>query len=878
MIDIKNYYLNNSVKLARQLVVPKRYLAAFVYFYKGEKIPSIFKNIKEVFNTNDGYRDMFDSFIAETFELASHKKIASIKKPEYQNMFLMNNYPFNNSLENGLHIIKDVLGFEDISEISDDLLYKLMDIRFPMVKETCDKNQIINCGIDQNIFDFVIARECLLNQTKLSPSEIAKEFYDLLIYGELLEEVIHNVRLENREKCIKTIKSLSIATFDPRFEISELEQLISISISELFYYVGSDINILINVVNYFADKPENVIPELLNNYLSTMDKDYFDILSRREKETLEKIGEDYSLTRERIRQIEVREIEKFNEFYLNNFCSETKNLIFVFPKVSSIFPLECLKEELGKNYDCFRNLMCSIKYAGEAKYYKNLDSVVESERVYLFFQRMIDEVLGNYFKKSDLDDKINACLESLSGYGLNEIVIKNYVSSSYKEKEFTYVKEGFRLSKAYELEFVLENYFDDGFHFSDEEHIKKVNEYTREEFGDILFDYEELNIPKAHIIQALLERTHARLVSRGTYIHRSKAHDLPIELVEKIISYLKEKNRPLGYSDLFETFKDELNALGIDNKYALQGAMSIYFGELFKGKRDYVMPIEINQTLRDSMHSWVASRKGIFTYEDFAKEFKGVAQSVFMSALYEVGNIAYFWMQGYINVNSLNISESDKTKLKQLIDELISQYPMEYCSADELFDLANEKMRYFIINNGMKYSYDLFSVAQIIFANDYKFKRPLLGSKNAIFESNNEMIDGYLAQRNTVKLVKMRKYIDSKTAHSPDEYNTIFSIIKNKWNEFIALDIDTIVRKETIIVPEKEIVRLDVVIEMLLEHNESINIEEEIVNKFFFKELAGMVVNKYLIFGLVNTFLHDKYEVLAEGNKYRGGTFFLKYK
>ena len=30
--------------------------------------------------------------------------------------------------------------------------------------------------------------------------------------------------------------------------------------------------------------------------------------------------------------------------------------------------------------------------------------------------------------------------------------------------------------------------------------------------------------------------------------------------------------------------------------------------------------------------------------------------------------------------------------------------------------------------------------------------------------------------------------------------------------------------------------------------------------------------------GLVNTFLHDKYSVTADSNKYRGGTFFIKNK
>jgi len=54
--------------------------------------------------------------------------------------------------------------------------------------------------------------------------------------------------------------------------------------------------------------------------------------------------------------------------------------------------------------------------------------------------------------------------------------------------------------------------------------------------------------------------------------------------------------------------------------------------------------------------------------------------------------------------------------------------------------------------------------------------------------------------------------------------------------------------------------------------------EEDIVEKFFSKEIAGMQSNRYLILGLVNTFFHEKYEVSAEGNKYRGETFFITKK
>ncbi len=63
-----------------------------------------------------------------------------------------------------------------------------------------------------------------------------------------------------------------------------------------------------------------------------------------------------------------------------------------------------------------------------------------------------------------------------------------------------------------------------------------------------------------------------------------------------------------------------------------------------------------------------------------------------------------------------------------------------------------------------------------------------------------------------------------------------------------------------------------------LGQKDTLNVEEDIVEKIFLKGIAGMQSNRYLILGLVNTFFHEKYDVSAEGNEYRGGTFFITKK
>ena len=878
MINLKQYTLDNSIKANRYILVPKRYVVGLAYRHSDEKAPAIFKIFSELFNSNQTHRQEFDSFIDSTFELDAKKRIVLLKKENYNNLTLSEDYPFNSSLINGLQIIKEILGGIDLADITDEVLHKVMNIRIDQVEEICYRKQTVNCEIDQNIFDFVMARECLLNQQFKKADEIANHFFKLLIYKEIFSDLLANIKPTNKERCLESIQMLSLTTYDPRFELRSIEQLADIDFNKLFYYVGTNINILVNVLNYFSEEPEDVVPQIFYNYLKNLDDQLVDILTRRETETLDTIGKSYDLTRERVRQIEQdKGINPFNEFYLENFASDNKDLIFVFPRIANVFPLNIFKEKLGDRNDCFRNLMSSIKYASNAKYYRDLDAIVEDESVYNIFKRNADEVLSDYFKTENLDEKVNELLASVADYGFTRETILNYIHASYK-KGSKKLFSRLALTKVFKAESILIAHFDNGFHFSDLKQIEELNKYAVEEFGEVLFEESDLKYPNYHIVQAIIERANVRLTDRGTYTHASKTSELPMELLEKIVNYLNEKNAAIPYSDLFEQFKTELLECNIKNKYALQGAMSVYIGELYKGKRDYVTPIEMQQTLRDNICSWMNSRPGMFSYEDFEKEFKGVALSVFMSAIYEIENLAYFWQQGYIDVNKLPISEENKTQLKQLINYLINQYHMEYCSIDELFELVNIQMKDLISNCKMKYSYDLFSVAQILFKNEYKFKRPLIGSKDAVFESSYEIIDGYLASREIVKFTKLRKYVDMKTGnqHSGKDYVTMYDIVKSKWNEYVPIDAETMVRKETIQISEKEIVRLDVIIDMLLEQSETVSIKEDLLERHFFTQIANMNVNNYLFMGLVNTFLHDKYEVVMDASMFKYGSFSIK--
>ena len=52
MINLRELIINNSVKAASKLYIPKSYLAAFVLRHKGEKASSIFRISMDIFGSN----------------------------------------------------------------------------------------------------------------------------------------------------------------------------------------------------------------------------------------------------------------------------------------------------------------------------------------------------------------------------------------------------------------------------------------------------------------------------------------------------------------------------------------------------------------------------------------------------------------------------------------------------------------------------------------------------------------------------------------------------------------------------------------------------------------------------------------------------------
>lgn len=52
MINLRQYYLENSLRYSKRNYVPKKYVAAFAMLYQGEKITAIWSAFADLFHSN----------------------------------------------------------------------------------------------------------------------------------------------------------------------------------------------------------------------------------------------------------------------------------------------------------------------------------------------------------------------------------------------------------------------------------------------------------------------------------------------------------------------------------------------------------------------------------------------------------------------------------------------------------------------------------------------------------------------------------------------------------------------------------------------------------------------------------------------------------
>lgn len=608
-------------------------------------------------------------------------------------------------------------------------------------------------------------------------------------------------------------------------------------------------NLMINI-NKWTKSTETVI----NEAFVKINSKAMDILIKRNgyisnnKLALEEIGAEYSLTRERIRQIESKSLQKISKnaskvghILKAIFYNETNNQNKYVTKLQIVQKYD--SEIANKILLLYEYGNLSIMY--NSKYNIIYDNTIDN--IEEMVNNIIEEigVVADYYEAKDADEFLQRILEN-----------------HYKKiDDNLYIKSGFRTRDLY-LD-IADEHFPNGYRVGEDEDYNKLVEIAKDKYK---IDEE---IPSKHSIEAMVGRSDFIQIDRGTYLSEKYCVELPEQLVDKILNYISENNL-VYYRSIYEKFNSELLELGIDNHYYLKGCIDKNLSDDMVSKRDYI--VNGNQDI-SPVHEIVNLMKSFdyeFTLNDLKLKFPGIKDYTLYNVLYnEIANgLVFISSYEFIYLSKLNIDDNTKAELKEFIDNQFSLLNSNLMSSKKIYArlLLTNKDLYKKLNlkNG---HFQLFSMMKVMYPEFY-YHRPFISTEDTTANTNYTVIRNHIEKYEKFNIKTIQDY--QRKMNITGIYNYL-QFMEEMSDDYVQIDISTMLKKEKIDISSSELENIKKSIDLILNNFGNINTENFRGYSLLPKIKYGW--NKYLLIGILRTFYSDDYEIINKGNKYSNTDF-----
>jgi hypothetical protein len=275
------------------------------------------------------------------------------------------------------------------------------------------------------------------------------------------------------------------------------------------------------------------------------------IFKRIKGKTLQEIGNEYGITRERVRQIEntcIKKIQKNFPLNLLNYINKklTKdNIVFI--------------EDLPIQNEEYKEFL--------SFYFNKINAKFFDKKLNAFSIKSYYEYLNELHNKKPLLKKEELNFpKNLIKLFINENLIKEIDDLFFINKFKT---------KREKIEFII-SLFPKGIAARKDFHL--IKEKIKKFFPEFINEKERNIIAPIDLSDKII------LWDWGVYIHKDNIQAILKYNLNEIIEYLNEilyQNSPIDLEVCFNEFKDELLQIGIPNKYALHSVLKIKYPEYF---------------------------------------------------------------------------------------------------------------------------------------------------------------------------------------------------------------------------------------------------------------------------------------------------------
>jgi len=561
------------------------------------------------------------------------------------------------------------------------------------------------------------------------------------------------------------------------------------------------------------------------------------LVRRASGETLETISKEFNVTRERIRQIESAVLDEFKRISMKlpllQYLSADLNgeTIITCDEILQISPNSniityLLKKIPGntfgydKHFDCFY-LKDSLDIEKCYEFKHDLpETIMDKEK---------EIILENISKTKNIPRK------------LVDIIFRNNF------KRYGKIWHLGKLNKAAMFSIIIEKYFPNGIRIYDDDEMTRFKNYLHETFG--YQDFSENNRANWGTIQRV-----CILCDRGVYITPSQVN-IPIELLNRVERFfLKSGRTSMSFHELYDEFKEELLLkANITNRYLLQGVFNYYFGDKYYSYRDGITT-DPGFKIAGEIEAFIEANSPVTTNE-LKKEFSGITDAMLIQNIQRLPSILLLDNGTYIHAAELNIIEQD-----YIIRNILSSYTKDHAvAASKLFDCLFETHADFLQRNKIHSPNTLFGVLQFMFADEFVFSRPYIGSMNTGDVSKRSILLTLLNEKETVTIEEL-KFLCEEHHISFQQTSQMLFVLQD---EYLQIDEDTLLSIKNIQLSDDKITKIK---ELLVENlGLDVFIPLESIDNYIFYPEVGLAWSPYLLQSIIQKYLFDNFKIIKNG-------------
>lgn len=494
---------------------------------------------------------------------------------------------------------------------------------------------------------------------------------------------------------------------------------------------------------------------------------------RAQKKTLEYIGNVLDITRERVRQIEIKALAQFDKI---NKKQKLLSKIVAIRNGDSILSSDEIASYCGEYSELVLFLLKHTK-----------------SPLYTYDSRLEVFVVGN----ETLVEQAFSCMEEMPEiidadlvgtriqeiceiYELEREIVEKAFFDSYTRSGNVFHRSGLTRSTAYVT--ILEEYYPDGIEIYNPEVLKQFRELVLAKFGEKVISKNDRAL-SARIADVCV------LCGKGLYKIKRPGY-ISKRLAKKIHDYIVNDDAQVFLmNSLFAIFHDELVAEGIDNKYFLQGVLRDLFDDEFMFRRDYVYTSRDTVSLYNGIVEFIIKHDTPVSKDSIYAKYPGITEIMVNFAASDSRVLNYFGE--YFSAEKLNISETEKDYLRTVVSEATLK---DSCHIKDVYSVVVSDRPEIFTRNYARYPFSAFSIVECIFAGEYEFSRPYIARKGCEIGRASERLREMIYSSDEFTVSEISEF--SRDNHF--QINSLLEYVNECNDEFLLVDDDTMMRIDRI--------------------------------------------------------------------------------